>query len=149
GEVALADGRKAPGYKLGTVGRPLPGTEVKTVDPESNADLPRGSTGVINVRGPQVMVGYLNRPEATARGIKDGWYSTGDLGFGDDDGFLHITDRLSRFSKIGGEMVPHQGVEAAIQEAAGKPEGCAAVTALPDPKRGERLFVLYTDELGL
>jgi acyl-[acyl-carrier-protein]-phospholipid O-acyltransferase/long-chain-fatty-acid--[acyl-carrier-protein] ligase len=149
GEVTLPDGRRAPGYRLGTVGRPLPGTEVKTVDPESNQDLPRGKTGVIHVRGPQVMVGYLNRPEATAKVLRDGWYNTGDLGYVDDDGFLHITDRLSRFSKIGGEMVPHQGVEAAIQEVSGKSEPCAAVTALPDPKRGERLFVLYTDELGM
>ena len=58
----------------------MPGTEVKTVDPESNEDLPRGKTGVIHVRGPQVMVGYLNRPEATAKVLRDGWYNTGDLG---------------------------------------------------------------------
>jgi acyl-[acyl-carrier-protein]-phospholipid O-acyltransferase/long-chain-fatty-acid--[acyl-carrier-protein] ligase len=149
GDLTLPDGRTISGYRLGSVGRPLPGTEVRTVDPETAEVLPRGRTGLIHVKGPQVMVGYLNRPEATAKVLEDGWYNTGDLGYVDEDGFLHITDRLSRFSKIGGEMVPHQGVEAAIQEASGKSEPCAVVTALPDPKRGERLFVLYTDELGL
>ncbi len=99
---------------------------------------------MILVKGPQVMAGYLNRPEATAKVLRDGWYTTGDLGFVDPDGFLKITDRLSRFSKVGGEMVPHQGVEAAIVEACGVDEACVAVTALADPKRGERLVVLYT-----
>ena len=148
-ELVLADGRKVAGNRLGTVGMPLPGTEVKTVDPESGEDLPKGTIGLILVRGPQVMVGYLNRPEDTAKVVKDGWYNTGDLGYVDDDGFLRITDRLSRFSKIGGEMVPHMGVESAILEAAGSTEPCVAVTSLPDPKRGERLFVLYSPEMNL
>ena len=148
-DVTLPGGRTVKGNRLGTVGMPLPGTAVKTVDPETEADLPRGSTGLILVKGPQVMVGYLNRPEATAKVIKDGWYNTGDLGYVDEDGFLRITDRLSRFSKIGGEMVPHTGVEAAIQDLVGTSEPCVAVTALPDPKRGERLFVLYTPEMPL
>ena len=103
---------------------------------------------MIAVKGPQVMVGYLNRPEATAKVIKDGWYTTGDIGYVDPDGFLKITDRLSRFSKIGGEMVPHMAVESAILEVTGANELAVAVTSLPDPKRGERLCVLYT-ELGL
>ena len=125
-----------------------PGTAVKTVDPETGADLPRGTEGMILVKGPQVMVGYLNRPEATAKVLKDGWYTTGDLGIVDADGFLKITGRLSRFSKIGGEMVPHMAVESAILEVAGATEQAVAVTSLPDPKRGERLCVLYTD-LGM
>lgn len=148
GEKVLPDGRRVPGNRLGTVGLPLPGTELKTVDPDSGAELPRGTAGMILVKGPQVMVGYLNRPEATAKVLKDGWYTTGDLGFVDDDGFLTITDRLSRFSKIGGEMVPHNGVESAIMQAAGVSDANIAVTAIPDPKRSERLVVLYT-ELGM
>ncbi|MGE3819324.1 MAG: AMP-dependent synthetase, partial [Isosphaeraceae bacterium] len=84
----------------------------------------------------------------TAKVVRDGWYVTGDLGFVDEQGFLHITDRLSRFSKVAGEMVPHQGVETAIYEVIGHNEQCLAVTALPDPKRGERLYVLYTDAMG-
>lgn len=147
-EMTLRDGRKVHGNRLGTVGMPLPGTTVKTVDPETGADLPRGSTGLILVKGPQVMVGYLNRPEATAKVIKDGYYNTGDLGYVDEDGFLRITDRLSRFSKIGGEMVPHTAVESAILDALGTADPCVAVTSLPDPKRGERLYVLYSAEMS-
>ena len=108
-EVELPDGRKVHGNRLGTVGLPVPGTAIKTIDPETGADLPAGTEGMIAVKGPQVMVGYLNRPEATAQVLKDGWYSTGDLGYVDPDGFLKITDRISRFSKIAGEMVPHLG----------------------------------------
>lgn len=148
-DLTLADGRTVKGNRLGTVGTALPGTSIKTVDPETGADLPAGATGLILVKGPQVMVGYLNRPEATAKVVRDGWYDTGDLGYLDEDGFLRITDRLSRFSKIGGEMVPHTGVEAAIQELVGTSEPCVAVTALPDAKRGERLFVLYTPEMPI
>ena len=139
------DGRTVFGSKAGTVGMPLPGTAIKTVDPETGADLPKGVDGLVHVKGPQVMVGYLNRPDATAAVLKDGWYNTGDLGGLDEDGFLRITDRLSRFSKIGGEMVPHLRVEAAIAEATGATEAAVAVTAVPDPKRGERLVVVYTD----
>ncbi len=148
-EITRPDGRKVPGNRLGTVGMPLPGTAVKTVDPETGSDLPRGTTGLILIQGPQVMVGYLNRPDATRNVLKDGWYNTGDLGYVDDDGFLRITDRLSRFSKIAGEMVPHMGVESAILDALGTHEPCVAVTALPDPKRSERLYVLHTDEMTL
>jgi acyl-[acyl-carrier-protein]-phospholipid O-acyltransferase/long-chain-fatty-acid--[acyl-carrier-protein] ligase len=144
-DMTLADGRTVHGNRLGTVGLPLPGTRVKTVDPTTGADLPPGTEGMIVVSGPQVMVGYLNRPEATAAVLKDGWYTTGDLGVVDADGFLKITDRLSRFSKIGGEMVPHLAVESAILQVTGANEQAVAVTAVADPRRGERLCVLYTD----
>jgi acyl-[acyl-carrier-protein]-phospholipid O-acyltransferase / long-chain-fatty-acid--[acyl-carrier-protein] ligase len=147
-EKRTRDGRMVPGNRPGTVGMPLPGTAIKTVHAETGELLPRGTEGVIEVKGPQVMVGYLNRPAETAKVLRNGWYSTGDLGYLDPDGFLKITDRLSRFSKIGGEMVPHMGVEAAIAEATGAPEHSAAVTSLADAKRGERLVVLYTD-LGM
>jgi acyl-[acyl-carrier-protein]-phospholipid O-acyltransferase/long-chain-fatty-acid--[acyl-carrier-protein] ligase len=90
------------------------------------------------------MAGYLNRPEATAEVLRDGWYHTGDLGLMDGEGFLKITDRLSRFAKIGGEMVPHHAVESAIARSAEVAEGTLAVTSVPDPKRGERLVVLHT-----
>jgi acyl-[acyl-carrier-protein]-phospholipid O-acyltransferase / long-chain-fatty-acid--[acyl-carrier-protein] ligase len=139
------DGRMVPANRLGTVGMPLPDTAIKTVDPDTGAELPQGAVGLVHVKGPQVMAGYLNDPAATAAVLKDGWYNTGDLGAVDDDGFLKITDRLSRFSKIGGEMVPHLKVEAAITEATGAAETAMAVTSLPDPKRGERLVVVYTD----
>ncbi|MDR3622425.1 MAG: AMP-binding protein [Paludisphaera borealis] len=144
-EMDLGAGRTIYGNRPGTVGIPVPGTSVKTICPDTGADLPKGAVGMICVKGPQVMLGYLNKPEATAKVLRDGWYSTGDLGFVDPDGFLKITDRLSRFSKIAGEMVPHVGVESAIMEATGVDEHHVAVTSLPDPKHGERICVLYTD----
>lgn len=147
-DKVLRDGRTVYGNRPGTVGLPLPGTAIMVVDPETGAVLPRGTEGMILVAGPQVMVGYLNRPDATAKVLKDGWYTTGDLGYLDPDGFLKITDRLSRFSKIGGEMVPHMAVESAVQEAAGADDQAVAVTSVPDPKRGERLCVVHT-ELGI
>ena len=146
--MELADGRTVHGNQPGTVGLPVPGTLLKTVDPDTGEDLPFGAVGVIAVKGPQVMVGYLNKPEATANVVKDGWYLTGDLGYVDRNGFLKITDRLSRFSKIAGEMVPHVGVESAIMEIAAVDEHHVAVTSVPDPKHGERLCVIHT-ELGM
>jgi acyl-[acyl-carrier-protein]-phospholipid O-acyltransferase/long-chain-fatty-acid--[acyl-carrier-protein] ligase len=90
------------------------------------------------------MQGYLKRPEKTAEVLRDGWYNTGDIASVDQDGFLHITDRLSRFSKIGGEMVPHIKVEDTLQTMTGATEQAFAVSAVPDEKKGERLIVLHT-----
>jgi acyl-[acyl-carrier-protein]-phospholipid O-acyltransferase/long-chain-fatty-acid--[acyl-carrier-protein] ligase len=96
------------------------------------------------VKGPNVMNGYLGREDLTAKAMRDGWYVTGDIASLDEDGFLTITDRLSRFSKIGGEMVPHGKVEDALQQAAGVDQQVFAVTGIPDEKKGERLAVLHT-----
>ena len=95
------------------------------------------------VRGPNVMQGYLGKPEKTAEVLRDGWYVTGDIAAIDEDGFLQITDRLSRFSKIGGEMVPHIKVEEKLHELAGATEATFVVTGVPDEKKGERLIVLH------
>ncbi len=84
------------------------------------------------------MQGYLGKPEKTAEVLRDGWYITGDIASQDEDGFLTITDRLSRFSKIGGEMVPHIKIEEQLHELAGATEQCFAVTGVPDGKKGER-----------
>ncbi len=143
-EMTTRDGRSVPGNRPGSVGMPLPGTAIRAIDPETLVDLPTGGEGLILVAGPQVMAGYLDRPEATAKVVRDGWYETGDIGYQDADGFLFITDRVSRFSKIGGEMVPHEKVEAALIEAAGADDALLAVTALPDARRGERLVVVHT-----
>ncbi len=132
------------GAKRGSIGHPLPGITVKIVDPETNQPTPFGKPGLLLVRGPNVMQGYLGRPEKTAEVLKDGWYNTGDIAVLDEDGFIRITDRLSRFSKIGGEMVPHIRVEDKLHEVAGSTEQTFAVTGVPDEKKGERLFVLYT-----
>jgi acyl-[acyl-carrier-protein]-phospholipid O-acyltransferase/long-chain-fatty-acid--[acyl-carrier-protein] ligase len=135
------------GSKLGTVGRVLPEMEVKTVEPESRDELKTGEAGLLLVRGPNVMLGYLNQPEKTAEVIQDGWYDTGDFAKLDADGFITITGRQSRFSKIGGETVPHEKVEKLIARIAGgnEPSGeqLVAVTAVPDSKKGERLIVVH------
>ncbi len=96
------------------------------------------------VKGPNVMRGYLGKPEKTADVLHEGWYTTGDIAAIDEDGFLTITDRLSRFSKIGGEMVPHIRIEEKLHELADTTEQVFAVTALPDQKKGERIVVLHT-----
>ena len=96
------------------------------------------------VRGPNVMKGYLGRDDLTAKAIRDGWYVTGDIAVMDENGFVRITDRLSRFSKIGGEMIPHGRVEEALQAASGLDVMTFAVTAIPDERKGERLAVLHT-----
>jgi acyl-[acyl-carrier-protein]-phospholipid O-acyltransferase/long-chain-fatty-acid--[acyl-carrier-protein] ligase len=96
------------------------------------------------VKGPNVMKGYLGKPEKTAEVLHDGWYTTGDVAMMEEDGFLTITDRLSRFSKIGGEMVPHIRIEEKLHELADVTEQVFAVAALPDEKKGERLVVLTT-----
>jgi len=93
---------------------------------------------------PNVMKGYLGREDLTANALRDGWYITGDIATLDEDGFLTITDRLSRFSKIGGEMIPHGRVEEALQQAAGGDMQVFAVTGVPDEKKGEQLAVLHT-----
>src|SRR5262245_46169399 len=89
------------------------------------------------------MAGYLGKPEQTREAVLDGWYVTGDIGKYDEDGFLTITDRLSRFSKIGGEMVPHQKIEDELHEIAHRTERTFVVTAVPDAAKGERLVVLH------
>ena len=137
------------GYKEGRTGVPCPGIAMKIVDPDTGAELGPNEPGLLYLRGPNVMLGYLGRQDLTDEVIdKDGWYCTGDIAFVDEDGFVALTDRLSRFSKIGGEMVPHQGVEEAIVSAAGLEEGKLAVTGLPDERRGEKLVVLYTPDCG-
>ncbi|HSB69632.1 MAG TPA: acyl-[ACP]--phospholipid O-acyltransferase [Candidatus Methylomirabilis sp.] len=133
-----------PGARRGHVGQPLPGVSVRIVDPESFEPLPPGMPGMLLVKGPNVMRGYLGRDDLTATAMRDGWYVTGDMASVDEDGFVQITDRLSRFSKIGGEMIPHGRVEEALHEAAGVEEKVFAVTAIPDERKGERLVALHT-----
>lgn len=129
------------GTKPGTVGHPLPGVAARIVDPDTFEPLPPGCEGLLLVKGADRMLGYLGQPERTAACLREGWYITGDIAVLDDEGFLRITDRLSRFSKIGGEMVPHLKVEEAIGEVI--EDAPCAVTGVPDAQRGERLVALY------
>ena len=134
--------------KPGTVGRPIPCVMAKTVDPDTREDLPDGEEGLLFIKGPNVMKGYLNNPEKTAEVIIDGWYNTGDFAIIDNEGFIKITGRQTRFSKIGGEMVPHLRIEELIIDIVSNPEEDepevqVAVTSVPDLKKGERLIVLH------
>src|ERR1700691_3582776 len=139
-----APGFRQVGAKRGRIGHPLPGVSVRIVDPDTREPVAAGAPGLLLVRGPNVMLGYLGKPEKTAEVLQDGWYVTGDIATEDEDGFLTITDRLSRFSKIGGEMVPHIKVEESLHEAIDASEPRFVVTAVPDGKKGERLVVLHT-----
>jgi acyl-[acyl-carrier-protein]-phospholipid O-acyltransferase / long-chain-fatty-acid--[acyl-carrier-protein] ligase len=138
-----APGFRQVGRKRGSIGQPLPGISVRIVDPETQEPLPVGSAGLLIVRGPNVMQGYLGKPEQTKEVLRDDWYITGDIAAQDEDGFLTITDRRARFSKIGGEMVPHVKVEERLHEIAGLTEETFVVTGVPDEKKGERLVVLH------
>jgi len=137
---------KKAGLRDGSVGKPLPGVSVRVVSLEDSLILETNVAGMIQVSGPNVMTGYLNQPELTAKVLKGSWYETGDIGYIDDDGFIFITGRQSRFSKIGGEMVPHIQIEEAIIEIVGESEDVlnVGVTSVPDEKKGERIIVLHT-----
>ncbi len=131
----------------GTIGLPLPGIAVRIVDQNTGESLGPDQQGLLLIRGPNVMKGYLNQPQKTEEVIRDGWYTTGDIAKIGQDGFITITDRLSRFSKIGGEMVPHIKIEEAILQVLNSSEQVCVVAALPDEKRGERIVVLHTVDL--
>ncbi len=130
--------------KPGSIGQPLPGIAARTVDPEDGRVLDADEVGLLEIKGPNVMQGYLNEPELTAAVIHDGWYNTGDLARIDADGYIFITGRQSRFSKIGGEMVPHELVEKRLSEFFPADIPQFAVTGCKDAKRGERLLVFHT-----
>jgi acyl-[acyl-carrier-protein]-phospholipid O-acyltransferase/long-chain-fatty-acid--[acyl-carrier-protein] ligase len=147
--VVAVNGRdyRAPGFlqiaaRRGRIGHPLPGVSVKVVDIDTGNPLPPGTAGMLMVKGPNVMLGYLGKPHKTAEVLVNGWYTTGDVAVMEEDGFLTITDRLSRFSKIGGEMVPHIRIEEKLHELAESSEQVFAVTGLPDEKKGERIMVV-------
>ena len=144
-----APGFRQVGARRGTIGHPLPGVSVRIVDPETHRELPANTPGMLVVKGPNVMQGYLGRADKTAEVLHDGWYTTGDIASVEEDGFLTITDRLSRFSKIGGEMVPHIKVEEKLHELLEDEDGrltehVFVVSAVPDERKGERLVVLHT-----
>jgi acyl-[acyl-carrier-protein]-phospholipid O-acyltransferase / long-chain-fatty-acid--[acyl-carrier-protein] ligase len=137
------DNYRQIGNKPGTIGAPLPGVAARIVQPDTFEPLPPNQEGLLLICGPNVMLGYLGKPELTQQAIRDGWYVTGDIAKMDEDGFITITDRLSRFSKIGGEMVPHQKVEEELQHIVGLNDRIFVVTAVPDEAKGERLIVLH------
>ncbi len=140
------------GNKFGTVGLAVPGSSFAIVDPESFEPLPTGEAGMILIGGTQVMKGYLGDEEKTKSVIKtiDGirWYVTGDKGYVDEDGFLTIVDRYSRFAKLGGEMVSLGLVESEIAKLLDE-DSQIAITAIPDDKKGEKVVLLLEGEKAL
>jgi acyl-[acyl-carrier-protein]-phospholipid O-acyltransferase/long-chain-fatty-acid--[acyl-carrier-protein] ligase len=139
--------------KAGTVGKLVKGLEVRTVDEETGEVLQTGKPGILEFRGPNIFPGYLGRADLTEKVLRKGWYHSADFGRLDEDGFLTIEGRRARFSKIGGEMVPHGLVEEYLTKwLKGKGvlhEGTqeVMVTAVEDEKKGEALVVLYACEL--
>ena len=132
--------------KPGSIGVPIPGTEVRIQDLDSGADCATGATGKILVKGDGVMQGYLNDVEETSLRIKSGWYDTGDLGYLDEEGFLWHKGRLKRFVKIGGEMVSLVMVEETMNDLTPLEIECCAVE-LPDARRGSRIVAVTNAEV--
>ena len=125
---------QGPG-KEGSIGKPIPGVEISVQD-EQGQILPLGATGEICVRGGNVMRGYWNQPEATARALRNGWLLTGDVGHGDADGFFFITDRKKDMLIVNGINVYPREIEEVLYQFPGVKE--AAVVGMPDPRRGEQ-----------
>lgn len=136
-------GGRQVGTKEGTVGHSVPGLAARVLDTQTGEPVSMGEQGLLHVKGPNVMKGYLHLPEKTAAVLQDGWYNTGDIVSIDADGFVTIRDRLSRFSKIGGEMVPHMTIEEVVMKGLNTTESVVAVTSVPDAKKGEQLVILY------
>ena len=140
------------GHKAGTVGLPVPGSSFKIVDPDSFKELPTGEAGMILIGGTQIMKGYLKNPDKTKEVVKiiDGrrWYVTGDKGYLDEDGFLTIVDRYSRFAKIGGEMVSLGLVEGELLKLINE-DSRLALAAVPDSKKGEKIVALLEGEIDI
>jgi len=140
------DNLEETGNREDRLGRVLPGMAMKIVHPDTKVTLAPGEEGLIYVKGPNVMLGYLNKEELTASVLHDGWYDTGDIGLMDVDGFFAITGRLSRFSKLGGEMISHGAVEEALQAAFGLGSDALVVIAIDDDRKSEKLCVFHTAE---
>eukprot|EP00903_Cladosiphon_okamuranus_P004013 g4011.t1 len=137
-----------PARRNGSVGQLLPGIAVRLIDPATEKSVPLDQPGIIIMKGSNIFPGYLNDEKKTKLVLSDdGWFKTGDVGMLDEDGFLHIQGRISRFSKIAGEMVPHETIEAAINKVLGldgETERKIAIVGIPDPQKGEAIILLST-----
>ena len=144
----VSPGMRSKMLRRGTIGRAFPGQAMRVVDPDTEQELPFDTPGLLQVKGPNIMKGYLHLEAKTAKVLQDGWYSTGDIAAIDFEGFVQITDRLARFSKVAGEMVPHTKVEETMHDLLGLTEQSLAVASVPDTQKGERLVVLHILEDG-
>lgn len=134
------------GNLSGSIGQIIPGVSVRIVNQDTHETLPPNQEGMVLVTGLNVMKGYLDDPEKTSESIKDGWYITGDMGKINVEQFVTLTGRLSRFAKIGGEMVPLERLEDELHEVIESSERVCAVTCIPDPTRGEKIIVFYISQ---
>jgi acyl-[acyl-carrier-protein]-phospholipid O-acyltransferase/long-chain-fatty-acid--[acyl-carrier-protein] ligase len=149
--VALETGETIPGHRLGSAGLMLSGMEARILDPDTLEPRNPREVGILAVRGCNVFGGYLGDDETTRAVLRDEWFVTGDLARFDDMGFLYIEGRLSRFSKMGGEMVPHITVEHRIMSAMGldgHEHQAVVVVGVPDSAKGEALVVLTTESFS-
>ena len=146
--LPAGDSTALPSSRNGSVGQTLPGLAIRITDPVTDQEIPINRQGIIWFKGPNVFSGYLGAPKKSAEVLTpDGWFRTGDVGRVDDDGFLYIEGRISRFSKIAGEMVPHETVEAAVNKVLGldsEAERRIAVVGVPDEQKGEAILLLST-----
>ena len=129
-----------------------PGIAAEIREPETDRKLSLHETGMLWLRGPNIFEGYLHDPKRTADVLRDGWLKTGDIGRFDEDGFLYIEGRLSRFSKIGGEMVPHEAIEGKIIAGLGlddHAERVIAIVGVSDETKGEALVLLSAIDIDL
>ena len=137
-----------PSQRFASVGPPLPGLAIRITNPATDQESSIDQSGIIWMKGANIFKGYLNKPELSEGVIdENGWFKSGDVGRVDEDGFLHIEGRISRFSKIAGEMVPHESVEAAVNKALGldnETERKVAIVGIPDDKKGEAIALLST-----
>jgi acyl-[acyl-carrier-protein]-phospholipid O-acyltransferase/long-chain-fatty-acid--[acyl-carrier-protein] ligase len=136
-----------PSSRNGSVGQLLPGLAIRITDPATDQEVPIDRQGIIWFKGPNIFPGYLGDPKKSAEVLKDGWFRTGDVGRVDADGFLYIEGRISRFSKIAGEMVPHETVEAVVNKVLGldgESERRIAIVGVPDEQKGEAIVLLST-----
>src|SRR5437016_2379650 len=141
-----------PSSRSGSVGRLAPGIAAEIREPEMNRKRSLYETGMLWLRGPNIFEGYLHDPKRTAEVLSDGWLKTGDIGRFDEDGFLYIEGRLSRFSKIGGEMVPHEAIEQKIIDLlqfSGRDERPLAIVGVQDEAKGEALVLLSAVDIDL
>jgi acyl-[acyl-carrier-protein]-phospholipid O-acyltransferase/long-chain-fatty-acid--[acyl-carrier-protein] ligase len=148
----MAGQQVQPSHRPGSVGKMAPGIAAEIRDPENDQKLSLHETGMIWFRGVNIFEGYLKDQKRTAEVLHDGWLKTGDIGRFDEDGFLYIEGRLSRFSKIGGEMVPHEAIEQKIIELldfAGRDERVVAIMGVQDETKGEALILLAAVDVDL
>ncbi|RLB97469.1 MAG: hypothetical protein DRH90_23335 [Deltaproteobacteria bacterium] len=132
------DGRRVPG----SIGLPLPGLEVRIVDPATLADVAQGEVGELWLKSAAITPGYWSKPRETADTFKDGWFRTGDLGKIDAEGYYYLTDRIKHIIITGGENVSAKEVETVINQIDGVNE--SVVVGKPDEKWGEKVVAAVT-----